>query len=144
MLDRKKIVASALLLTLGVGLASGAIAQNAAPQAGSVVAQTGTAEDSSQSAETDAKELQAIQGAKLTVADAAKAAETETGGKAVDVSIGDENGQIAYQVEVALNDGTKKDVHVDAQTGKVLKVSADAHDREGGDEGGEQGENNEG
>jgi uncharacterized membrane protein YkoI len=144
MLDRKKIVASALLLTLGAGLASGAIAQTATPQTGSVVAQTETTEDNSGGANKDTTELQAIQNAKLTVADAAKAAETETGGKTVDVSIGDENGQIAYQVEVALSDGTKKDVHVDAQTGKVIKVSADDQDREGGDEGGEQGENGEG
>jgi uncharacterized membrane protein YkoI len=130
MLNRKKIFTSALLLTLGTALAGGAIAASAG--------------SNSAGTKTETNELQAIQNAKLTIADAAKAAETETGGKAVDVSIEDENGQVAYQVEVALNDGTMKEVQVDTQSGQILKVSADEQDQDGGkDEGGEDGENGE-
>lgn len=132
MFSRKRIAASALALALAAGLAGGAVAAN---HGGS---NTNAGNDS------QAAELQAIQNAKLTIADAAKAAETETGGRAVDVSIEDENGQIAYQVEVALSDGTMQEVRIDPQTGQVLKVSADTEDREGDEnEDGEQGENGE-
>ena len=130
MFDRKKIAASLLAVVLGAGLGGTALA--ASPSTGD-----------SNGEDTQAAELQAIQNAKLTIADAAKAAETETGGKAVDVSIGDEDGQIAYQVEVVLGDGTMQEVRVDPQTGAVLKVSADDQDQEangGEDENGEESE----
>jgi uncharacterized membrane protein YkoI len=141
MFNRKKVIASALLLTVATGLAGSAIAQTAPGNAGSVVAQNATQSTSPDNA-SEVTELQAIQSAKLTIAQAAQAAEKETGGKAVDVSIGDENGQIAYQVEVALGDGTKKEVHIDTQTGQVIKVSADEEHRDGGDqEDGEDSEN---
>jgi uncharacterized membrane protein YkoI len=115
-----------------------------AAAAGGAAAAGPDATNSGAAGDTQAAELQAIQNAKLTIADAAKAAETETGGKAVDVSIGDENGTVAYQVDVALKDGTMQEVRVDPQTGQVLKVSADARDQEGNDKGkGENGENDE-
>ena len=144
MLHRKKIIASALMLTIGAGLAGGAVAQTSKAGALSVIAQNSTTESTAGKADREVKELQAVQNAKVTIGDAAKAAEAETGGKAVDVSINDENGQIAYDVEVALADGAMKEVRVDSQTGQVLKVSADTEDQEGNeDESGEQGENGE-
>lgn len=129
MVSRKRVAVSALALALAAGTAGGAVAQSGGS-------------NTNAGSDTQASELQAIQNAKLTIADAARAAETETGGKAVNVSIGDENGQIAYQVEVALNDGTMKDVHVDTRTGKILKVSNDTEDQDENEDG-EQGENGE-
>jgi len=145
MSDRKKIIASALALSIGAGLAGGAAAQAATSGDRTIVAQAATTGNTAVSTRgEEADELQAIQNAKLTIADAAKVAETETGGKAMDVSIGDENGRIAYQVEVVMNDGTVRDVHLDTQTGQVLKVSAGDEDRNGDeDRDGDEGENGE-
>lgn len=127
MFNRERIAASIVGVALAAAVASGAVAANA-----------GNSNSKAQD-DTEAAELQAIQNAKLTLADAAAAAEKETGGKAVDVSIGDENGQIAYEVEVAMNDGTTREVRIDTQTGKVLKVSTGDEDRDE-DENGEHEE----
>lgn len=119
----KMITASVLALALGAGLSGFASAQ-------------------SQTEAGNAAELQAVQNAKLSVADAAKGAEAETGGKAMDVAFDDENGQLAYEVEVALNDGTTKEVLIDAQSGKVLKVSDHREEQNGEQD--DSGEPNEG
>ena len=111
------------------------------------------AESQAEGSEVQIDENQAIMNAKISIADAIRAAEAEGKGKAVDSGLNDENGTVSYQVEVLAPDGKRTDIFVDLQTGKVLKM-ADAgtgegdqqneNDEEGaGENGGEgQGENN--
>lgn len=106
------------------------------------------AEGTSEAGETNVNETQALMNAKISIADAIKAAEAEGKGKAVDSGINDENGEVSYQVEVVAPDGKRTDVFVDLQTGKVLKMAAADSAEEGGENesgegsGGEQNEAN--
>ena len=97
------------------------------------------AESHAEGSEVQIDETQAIMNAKISIADAIRAAEAEGKGKAVDSGLNDENGVVSYQVEVVAADGRRTDVFVDLQTGKVIKT-ADA----GADEGDEQAEGGEG
>ena len=127
----KKIVAGLVLIPLVAGILSPAFA-----------------ESKSETGETNVNETQALMNAKISIADAIKAAEAEGKGKAVDSGLSDENGEISYQVEVVAPDGKRTDVFVDLQTGKVLKMAAADSTDEGGDNesgegsGGEQTEAN--
>src|ERR1700704_6552537 len=78
-------------------------------------------------ANESAQELAALVNAKTTLAQAIAAAEQQTGGKAIDAGIENENGAMAFAVEVA-KDNTIQKVLVDLQTGKVLKVVAADND----------------
>lgn len=105
------------------------------------------AEENAGSGESRVNETQALMNAKISIADAIRAAELEGKGKAVDSGLNDENGVVSYQVEVVAQDGTRTDVFVDLQTGKVLKIAAaDSGDGEqlvengGVNEGGENGD----
>ncbi|WP_352927527.1 PepSY domain-containing protein [Peribacillus simplex] len=40
----------------------------------------------------------------------------------------DEDGTVVYGVEVQAKDGSKQDVKIDAQTGKIVKVVSDDED----------------
>jgi uncharacterized membrane protein YkoI len=80
-----------------------------------------------------AQEIAAILNAKTSLVQAIAAAEQQTGGKAIDAGIENENGVTAFAVEVAKDNSVQK-VLVDLQTGKVLKVVAADN---------EQGENDE-
>jgi len=65
------------------------------------------------------EELQVLEGAKLTIADAVSRIETAAGGKAVDVEFEANDGRGQYEVKVVSSD----DVHthkIDATTGEVL------------------------
>ena len=97
------------------------------------------AEENEGSGEGQVNETQAIMNAKISIADAIRAAEIESKGKAVDSGLNDENGTVSYQVEVLMPDGKRIDVFVDLETGKVLKMGA-----AGSDEGDQQTENGEG
>ena len=70
-----------------------------------------------------AQELAALVNAKTTLAQAIAAAEQQTGGKAIDAGLENENGAMAFAIEVA-KDNTVQKVHVDLQSGKVLKAAA--------------------
>jgi len=102
------------------------------------------AEENAKSGEAEVNETQAIMNAKIGIADAIRAAEAESKGKAVESGLNDENGAVSYQVEVLMPDGKRTDVFVDLDTGKVLKVAA-AESSEGSqqDEKGENGEEGE-
>lgn len=104
------------------------------------------AEGKSEAGESNVNETQVLMNAKISIADAIKAAEAEGKGKAVDSGLSDENGEVSYQVEVLAQDGKRTDIFVDLQTGKVLKMAAaDSGEEAGEDEGGEGsgGEQNE-
>jgi uncharacterized membrane protein YkoI len=79
-----------------------------------------------------AQERAALVNAKTTLAQAIAAAEQQTGGKAIDAGVENENGAIAFAIEVA-KDNTVQKVLVDLQSGKVLKVAA--ADSEHGEDG---------
>ena len=124
MLIRKTYVAVVFLVPLTLTLAIPALA-----------------EESGASGEAEVNETQAIMNAKIGIADAIRAAETESKGRAVQSGLNDENGAVSYQVEVLMPDGKRTDVFVDLDTGKVLKMAAEERD-EGNqqDENGENGE----
>lgn len=88
--------------------------------------------------QSDAMELAALAGAKVSLTEAIAIAEKEGGGKAVDAGFEDENGSYAYEVEV-LGPNGEQTLLVDGQSGKVTKVAqnADDDDQDEGDEGAE-------
>ena len=122
---RKTYVAAVFLVPLAVTLAIPAVA-----------------EESGGSGEAEVNESQALMNAKIGIADAIRAAEAKSKGKAVQSGLNDENGAVSYQVEVLMPDGKRTDVFVDPDTGKVLKMAAEEND-EGNqqDENGEEGDN---
>lgn len=73
--------------------------------------------------------------AKVTMAQAIATAESQVGGKAVGAGIEDQNGVVAFEVEI-LKDGQKHKVLVDTQSGQVMKTAmADDEQNENGHEG---------
>jgi uncharacterized membrane protein YkoI len=78
------------------------------------------------------RESAIIADAKITMAQAIAAAENQVGGKAVETGIEDENGTVAFEVEV-LKDGQRHTVLVDPQSGEVVKTTvSDNEDNESG------------
>jgi uncharacterized membrane protein YkoI len=72
----------------------------------------------------DAKEVRALDRVQVSLIDAIMAAESETGGRALDAQLEVENREIFYQVEVF--DGRRiKEVYVDSQDGSILDVVKD-------------------
>ncbi len=144
-MEKKKLLVGALAaaaLTVGGGAA---LAAGQAPEAtagdtkqeqqepsinGSVKAPGGAGQD--ESAET--QQLQGL--AKIDQAQAEKAALGAVSGTVKDAELGDENGSVIWEVEVAAANGTLHEVKVDAGNGQILAQAAD-------DEGSEQGEANE-
>lgn len=124
MLIRKTYVAAIFLVPLTIGLAVPALA-----------------EENQGTGEAEVNETQAITNAKISIADAIRAAEAESKGKATESGLNDENGAVSYQVEVLMPDGKRTDVFVDLDTGKVLKMAAaDSDEGNRKDENGENGE----
>lgn len=73
-------------------------------------------------------ELNAVTNAKTSLSQAIAAAEQETGGKAVETGLENQDGVMAYEIKVAKGNTLQK-VLVDADSGKVTKVmAADAGD----------------
>lgn len=66
--------------------------------------------------------------AKVTLAQAAAAAESHSGGRATRAELEGEKGTTVYQVEVVTADNKVFDVRVDAADGKVLSSKADKAD----------------
>jgi uncharacterized membrane protein YkoI len=128
-MDAKKLIAGALAataLTVGGGAA---IAQQA-PQT--------TGDETRQEEQNEAAEAQQLQSlAKIDQNAAEQAALQAVPGTVKEVELGNENGYVVWEVEVAGNDGTLYEVKVDAGNGQVL------HQETEDDEGSEQGEANE-
>ena len=93
---------------------------------------------SEQNANNDPQELAAVANAKITPQQATAIAEKETGGKATASGIDNENGVVNYDVTIN-QAGARKQVLVDMQTGRVVKVA-----EETGSEGAEGDEATEG
>ena len=124
---QNKMLAGLVLIPLAIGVISPAFA-----------------EGKSESGESNVNETQALMNAKISIADAIKAAEAEGKGKAVDSGLNDENGEVSYQVEVVAPDGKRTDVFVDLQSGKVLKMAAaDSAEESSGDNEGAEGSSGE-
>lgn len=86
----------------------------------------------------EAAESQKLQSlAKIDQGAAEKAALGAVPGTAKAAELGNENGSVVWEVEVAAKDGTLQEVKVDAGNGQVLAQEAE------GDEGSEKGEANE-
>ena len=82
----------------------------------------------------DRPDSAAIAQARISLAEAAQAAERHAGGRAYEAGIEEERGAIFYEVEVAGASGAQE-VRVDAQTGAVLGAEpAEYEHDEGGDE----------
>jgi uncharacterized membrane protein YkoI len=122
MKPRNKLLAPAIALSIVAATAGGAFAAN----------------NDGNNETNDQADVQMMAQAKISLADAIQVAETAKGGKALSASFERKQGQPAYQVELALADGTTEAVLVDAQTGKVLKTLND--NEQGEDSGAEQGE----
>lgn len=118
---RNKLLAPMVALSIVAATAGGAFAANH------------NANDET----NDQADVQMMMQAKVTLAGAIQAAETAQGGKALSASFEINNGQPAYEVEVAMAGGKSEAVLIDAQTGKILKALTD-------NEQGENGENGEG
>jgi uncharacterized membrane protein YkoI len=73
--------------------------------------------------------------AKITEAESKTIALKQVPGTVTDVELEDEDGTVVYGVEVQAKDGSKQDVKVNAQTGKIVKV-------DNGDENGKGQEQN--
>jgi uncharacterized iron-regulated membrane protein len=74
-------------------------------------------------------ELNAVTNAKTSLSQAIAAAEQETGGKAVETGLENQDGVMAYEIKVAKGN-TLQRVLVDADSGKVTKVMAADADNE--------------
>ncbi|MFF2498049.1 PepSY domain-containing protein, partial [Peribacillus sp. NPDC058076] len=80
--------------------------------------------------ENDKQEQAALaKKAKLTEAESKKIALEKVPGTVKDVELEDEDGTVVYGVEVQAKDGSKQDVKIDAQTGKIVKVESDDEDK---------------
>ena len=82
--------------------------------------------------ETDQQsELNAVTNAKTSLSQAIAAAEQETGGKAIGTGLENQDGVMAYEIEIAKGN-TLQRVLVDSDSGKIIKVmAADADDENG-------------
>jgi uncharacterized membrane protein YkoI len=78
-------------------------------------------------------EISAVLNAKTSLAQAIAAAEQHTGGKAVGAGIQDQDGALAYEIEIA-NGDTVQQVLVELDSGKVIKVMASETNRKEGHE----------
>jgi uncharacterized membrane protein YkoI len=98
------------------------------------VAGTGAALAENNGKDTDEQqELSAMTNAKTSLSQAIAAAEQETGGKAIGTGLENQEGPLAYEVEIAKGN-TLQNVLVDLDSGKVIKVRAADVDHEDADE----------
>ena len=112
MKPRSKLIVSAVALSIAAVTAGGAFAAN----------------DKAQTETNDQVDVQTMMKAKITLAGAIQAAEGAQGGKAVSAAYEGNNGQAAYQVEVAAADGKTTSVLIDGDTGKVVKTLTETQD----------------
>jgi uncharacterized membrane protein YkoI len=72
--------------------------------------------------------------ARITLAQAAAAAEAHVGGRATRAELNGERGTAIYEIEIVGADQKVLDVRIDAGDGKVLSTKQDQADRRGKDE----------
>jgi uncharacterized membrane protein YkoI len=97
---RRKLIPAVLATAMVVGSTAGAV------YAGS---------------DDSAKELAALRNAKISLAQAIAGAEQKSGGKAISAGLNNENGAMAYGVEV-VKGNTVQTVLVDLNSGEVVKI----------------------
>ena len=87
--------------------------------------------------EEDAAELKASAGAKVTLVQAMNAAQSATGGSAIEAEFSSDAGQGAWEVELTQKDGSVKTVLVDPMSGAVDQNPQNTDDDDEEDENGE-------
>ena len=99
----------------------------------------GVAQAASGSAPTDARdkaEMQAALSARVSLAEAVKAAQAQIdGGKATEAVFSDENGTPGFEVTLVAPDGNEHNLFVDAATGNARPATAAAENEHGDDNG---------
>jgi len=83
---------------------------------------------------TDRAEMDAALASKVSLTEAVKAAEAQSGGQAMEVVFGDENGRFGYEVTTITPDREEHNLFVDGSTGSVVKDKATGDDRERDDD----------
>ncbi|MFB7642911.1 PepSY domain-containing protein, partial [Peribacillus butanolivorans] len=73
-----------------------------------------------------------------TEAESKKIALEKVPGTVKEVELEDEDGTVVYSVDVQAKEGSKQEVKIDAQTGKVLKVESDDEEENGKEENDDQ------
>jgi uncharacterized membrane protein YkoI len=81
----------------------------------------------------NAKEMTALQNAKISLVQAITGAEQKSGGKAISAGLNNENGAMTYGVEV-IKGNSVETVLVDLNSGDVVKVLSADSDAEGNNE----------
>lgn len=82
---------------------------------------------------SDRQEANAVLEAKTSLAAAIALAEQETGGKAMEAALEEENGRLVYEIDIAKPDSLER-VLISPESGKVLKMSPLSGDRHEDDE----------
>lgn len=95
----------------------------AAALAASTIAIGGHAYAASQT-NADQAEMQAALAAKVTMTQAVQAAESKSGGKAMEAVFSAENNKPGYEVTTVTRDGAEHNLFVDASTGDAMKATA--------------------
>jgi uncharacterized membrane protein YkoI len=116
---RSKIIPAAMAAIIAIGGTAAAVSANAATE------------------NERQQEINAVLKAKTSLTQAIAAAERETGGKAVETGLENQDGVMAYEVKIAKGD-TLQNVLVDLASGKVIKVTAADANHEGGGENDEE------
>lgn len=125
-------VAAVGILAGAAGIASAATGQESPePTYQSSVTLTEKPGAPEQSDAAEAAQLQSL--AKITEAEAHKAATSAVAGEVIESELDDEDGNVVYEVEVKAADGKVTEVIIDAGNGKVLHQEVD-HDDEGHDD----------
>jgi uncharacterized membrane protein YkoI len=107
----KNVMISATLLAAGMATAGGLV-------------------HAQQSARAQDDAVRDLARANISLVQAVVSAESQTGGKATRAELDDEDGSVAFEVEVVTPDGKILDVRVDAGSGTVLSSKADDQDRD--------------
>ena len=81
--------------------------------------------------------------AKLSFDQAIQKAMLKVSGHVLKADLGDENGFLFYDIEMVTADNSIVDVKVDAGSGKVLAMAQDKADKEGNENGENEGDENE-
>jgi uncharacterized membrane protein YkoI len=116
-MKNKFIIALFATLLGGAGIVGSVVHAQNKTQPVAAVNQDQTA-DPADGNQSEADESKALQSQATITADQAKQiAETKTGGKATDATLGDENGTVVYEVTVG-----DQDVKVNAKDGSIVKI----------------------
>ena len=81
----------------------------------------------------DSQEMTVLRNAKISLAQAITGAEQQSGGKAINAGLNNENGAMTYGVEV-IKGNTIQTVLIDINTGQVVKVLSADTEPEGNNE----------